>query len=451
MRQYNTREMILKILLSVLRDGEKSHEAIRRMLDEHPYLTKQEKAFVKTVAEGTIERSIELDYIIDRFAMVKTTEMKPAILQILRSAVYQMLYVNSVPSSAACNEAVKLTQKMGYYNLKAFVNGVLRTIDRNRESIDYPSGNNRMEYLSVRYSMPRWIVKMWTDEFGEDITTIILEDLLRPRKLTVRLRMDPDRQKKALAMLAQQGVTAKRLPLFPYAYELSGTGSVAQLTAFRNGLIYPQDPGSMMIVEAAAPERGDEVFDLCAAPGGKSLHLADKMAGFGMVEARDLTEEKVALIRENIQRTDQINIHVARQDATLFDAASEGKADIVLCDVPCSGLGVIGRKPDIKYRASLSAIEELVLLQRTILHNAAAYVRPGGVLIYSTCTINHMENYDNARWFSENYPFEFESLDPYLPRELHSVTTAKGYLQTIPGVHPMDGFFVARFRKVRQL
>lgn len=203
----------------------------------------------------------------------------------------------------------------------------------------------------------------------------------------------------------------------------------------------------MLVAEAAAPKKGDYVIDLCAAPGGKSLHVADKMEGFGHVDARDLTDYKVELIRENIRRTESINIEATRKDATILDKESVGKADIVLADVPCSGLGVIGKKTDIKYRTDQEKIGDLVILQRQILHNAASYVKPGGTLIYSTCTVTKEENVENVNWFLENYPFELESLDPYLCEELHSETTRKGYLQLLPGVHKTDGFFLARLVK----
>ena len=175
--------------------------------------------------------------------------------------------------------------------------------------------------------------------------------------------------------------------------------------------------------------------------------MADKMEGTGHVQARDLTDYKVELIRENIRRTAVTNVEAVKKDATVLDKESVGTADIVLADVPCSGLGVIGKKTDVKYRSDLDKIQELAVLQKRILHNAASYVKSGGVLIYSTCTITREENIDNVNWFVENYPFELESIDPYLCEELHSETTQQGYIQLLPGVHQTDGFFMARLRK----
>ncbi len=192
---------------------------------------------------------------------------------------------------------------------------------------------------------------------------------------------------------------------------------------------------------------GERVLDVCAAPGGKSLHIGDKMEGFGTVDARDISPYKVGLIEENIRRTGSINVQARVQDATIFDVDSECLADIVLADVPCSGYGVIGKKPEIKYRSTLQKQEELVILQRNILDKAAEYVKPRGTLIFSTCTVAKEENEEKMMWFMNNHPFKLESIDPYLPDELKSESTALGYLQLLPGVHGTDGFFIAKFRR----
>ena len=247
--------------------------------------------------------------------------------------------------------------------------------------------------------------------------------------------------------LTDQGVKVEPAPYLPYACHISGFDHILALDAFINGKILVQDVSSMLVAEAADPQKGDYVIDVCAAPGGKSLHVGDKMEGFGTVDARDVSQNKVNLIEENIRRTNSINVQAKVQDATIFDQESELLADIVLADVPCSGYGVIGKKPDIKYRVTPQKQEEIVILQRTILDRAANYVKPRGTLIFSTCTIAKEENEENMMWFLQNYPFKLESLDPCLPEELHSETTALGYLQLLPGVHKTDGFFIAKFRR----
>ncbi|MDO4276158.1 MAG: 16S rRNA (cytosine(967)-C(5))-methyltransferase RsmB [Eubacteriales bacterium] len=444
----NTREMILEILLEIEEEGQHSHIAIRNALSKHQFLPKQERAFITRVCEGTLEYRILIDYIIDSFSKITVDKMKPTIREILRSAVYQLKFMDSVPDSAVCNEAVKLAQRKGFYNLKPFVNGVLRTIAREIDGFTYPSREeNLVRHFSVKYSMPEQLVIRWLGDYGEEKTEIMLKDFLTEKPLTVRCRTYRSSQEEIYQSLIDQGVEVSPAPYLPYAYQISGFNHILTLDAFIQGKIQVQDVSSMLVAEAAAPKRGDYVIDLCAAPGGKSLHMGDKMEGYGTVDARDVSQYKVDLIEENIQRTGSINVQAKVQDATVFDVDSEYKADIVLADVPCSGYGVIGKKPEIKYRAAPQKQDELVILQRTILDRASEYVKPRGALVFSTCTIAKEENEENMMWFLNNYPFRLESLDPYLPEELHSETTRLGYLQLLPGVHKTDGFFLAKFRR----
>lgn len=445
----NTRELILGILLAVNEEGEPSHRVIREVLTKHQFLPKQERAFITRVCEGTLEYQITIDYILNHFSKVKTDKMKPVIREILRSSVYQLKYMDSVPDSAVCNEAVKLAQKKGFYNLKPFVNGVLRTIAREMEEVPYPERSDLENYLSVKYSMPPFLVQKWLREYGEEITEKMLADFLTERPTTVRCRQYLTNQEETLESIREQGIQVSPAPYLDYAFYLSGYNHILTIQAFLEGKIQVQDVSSMLVAEVAAPKKGDQILDLCAAPGGKSLHVADKMAGFGMVEARDLTEYKVGLIQENIVRAGTINVQTRCMDATVLDIDSEDSADIVLADVPCSGYGVIGKKPDIKYKVTPSKQEEIVILQRKILDRAARYVKRGGTLVYSTCTIAKEENQENVSWFLENYPFEAVELDSCLPQELCCETTKLGYLQLLPGVHKTDGFFIAKFKRKR--
>lgn len=444
----NTRELILEILLEIEQEGQHSHIAIRNALSKYQFLPKQERAFITRVCEGTLEYRILIDYIIDSFSKITVDKMKPAIREILRSAVYQLKFMDSVPDSAVCNEAVKLAQRKGFYNLKPFVNGVLRTAARQMGELAYPSRETDLiRHLSVKYSMPENLVIRWLKEYGEETTECMLKDFLTEKPLTVRCRTYRTSQEEIIQSLTDQGVEVKPAPYLPYACTISGFNHILSLDAFIQGKIQVQDVSSMFVAEAADPKKGDYVIDLCAAPGGKSLHIGDKMEGYGTVDARDISQTKVDLIEENIRRTGSINVQTKVQDATVFDLDSEFKADIVIADVPCSGYGVIGKKPEIKYRMTPQKQEELVILQRTILNRAAEYVKPRGTLIFSTCTIAKEENEENMLWFLNNYPFRLESLDPYLPEELHSETTALGYLQFLPGIHKTDGFFIAKFRR----
>lgn len=444
----NLRELILNILLEINRDGEHSHIAIGRTLAKYQFLPKSDRAFITRICEGTVEYRIQLDYIVDCVSNVKVKKMKPVIREIMRLSVYQLKYMDSVPDSAVVNEAVKLAQKKGFRNLKNFVNGVLRNVVRRLNEIEYPDRENElMKHLSIRYSMPQWLVEQWCEEFGVETCESMLDSFLKHRKTTVRICRTGHDVDQTIEELKREGVVVEKAPYALDGYEISGYDYLGALPAFRNGKIQVQDVSSMLVAQVANPQSEFQVLDLCAAPGGKSLHVADLMKGQGMVEARDVTEYKVGLIQENISRLGLTNVQATVRDATVLYPEDVERADLVLADVPCSGYGVIGKKPDIKYGADREKQQSLLELQREILTNAASYVKKGGTLIYSTCTVGRTENMDQLLWFTENFPFQLESLNPYLSPDLHSETTEAGYLQLIPGVHQCDGFFLAKLRK----
>lgn len=445
--QVNTRELILGILLEVNKEGQYSHLVIRSTLEKYQYLEKQERAFISRVCEGTLEYKIRLDYILNQFSTVPAEKMKPVIRELLRSSVYQILYMDSVPDSAVCNEAVKLARKKGFYNLTGFVNGVLRKIAREYGSIRFPGKDQPEEYLSVIYSMPKWLVQSFLEQYGFEKTEKMLESFLKEKPTTIRIREYLVDKKAVLESLERQQVTVEKAPYIENAYYLKNYDYLPALEAFRMGTVQVQDVSSMLVGDIADPKEGDYVIDLCAAPGGKTLCIADKLKGTGRVDARDISRSKTDLIRENAIRQSFLNVVVSEKDASQLDSDSLEKADILIADVPCSGLGVMGRKTDIKYKMNPAKIQELAGLQRQILEQASTYVKPGGTLIYSTCTITNEENLDNVKWFTEHFPYELESLDPYLCKELQSETTAKGYLQLLPGVHQCDGFFIARMKR----
>ena len=446
-QQVNTRELILGILLEVNKEGQYSHLVIRSTLEKYQYLEKKERAFITRVCEGTLEYKLRLDYILNQFSTVPAEKMKPVIRELLRSSVYQILYMDSVPESAVCNEAVKLARKKGFYNLTGFVNGVLRKVAREYGSIRFPGKEEPEDYLSVIYSMPKWLVQRFLEQYGFEKTEKMLESFLKEKPTTIRIREYLVEKAAVLESLKSQKVTVEKAPYVENAYYLKDYDYLPALDAFRVGSIQVQDVSSMLVGEIADPKEGDYVIDLCAAPGGKTLCIADKLKGTGRVDARDISRTKTDYIRENAIRQNFLNVVVTEKDATQLDSESLEKADIVLADVPCSGLGVMGRKTDIKYKLNPAKMQELVGLQREILEQASTYVKPGGTLIYSTCTIGKEENQDNVEWFLEHYPYELESLDPYLCEELKSETTRKGYLQLLPGVHQCDGFFIARLKR----
>lgn len=408
------------MLLAIDRDGQYSHLVLRDVLDKYQYLSKQERAFLTRLTEGTVERMLTLDYVIDQFSKTKVKKMKPLIRELMRLSVYQIMYMDGVPDAAVCNEAVKLARKRGFSGLSGFVNGVLRSVARGWKDVTFQNE-------SVRYSVPEWIIDGWNADYGRDVTEKMLEAFMQPAKITVRTNTQKCTPEELKDRLSQEGVTVEAIEGISYAFALSGFDYLAGLGSFQDGWFYVQDISSMTVAHAADPKKGDYIIDVCAAPGGKSSHLAELLAGSGMVEARDLTEYKVGLIEENILRHDLHNMKAVQQDATLFDEASVEKADILICDLPCSGLGVIGRKSDIRYKMTAEKAHDLAALQQKMLDTVWPYVKKGGKLIYSTCTIHKEENEDNVAAFLQKHP-QFTLVEQW---------------QIFP-MEGSDGFFVAK-------
>lgn len=428
----STREIILDILLAVTRDGEYSHLALSGTLNKYQYLEKQERAFITKVTEGTLEQMIKIDYIINSFSNIRVSKMKPVIRCILRSAVYQICFLDGVPDSAACNEAVNLAGKRGFRNLKGFVNGVLRNIARRKEQIVYPDERKQpQEAVSVQYSLPLWLVEQWETEYGMDKTKAMAKALLEEKPTAVRINLNQITKEELIKQLKSEGVDVTESKELPYALFLSGYDYLNKLSGFQEGCFYVQDISSMKVAETAEPKEGDVVLDVCGAPGGKSIHIAQMLQGTGQVITRDLTPSKVAKIEENIARCRVENMRAECADARVPDESLREKADIVIADLPCSGLGVIGRKKDIKYKMTPEKEQELVALQREILSVVPAYVKSGGTLVYSTCTIHKAENEENVQWLLENH------------RELH----LESMQQIFPDETGNDGFFIAKLRK----
>lgn len=441
----NIRELVLDILMEVNEKDQYSHLVIRSVLDKYQYLDKKERAFLTRLAEGTIEHQIEMDYMIDSFSKVKVRKMKPLIRNLLRMSVYQLRYMDAIPDSAVCNEAVKLAKKRGFRQLSGFVNGVLRSIAREADKLLYPDARIEPErYLEVKYSVPEWIIKRWIKAYGLEQTEMILSGFYQEQPLTIRTNRTKCTPEELKEKLISQQVTVENIDgnlqecgefkdafgrLKDYAFTISEFDHLQNLPAFQDGDFYVQDLSSMLVAEMAAPKKDDYVIDVCAAPGGKSSHIAELMNGTGMVEARDLTEYKTELIEENITRHELSNMKAVCMDATVFDPDSVGKADILICDLPCSGLGVMGKKTDIRYKMTEAKEKELVQLQRQILKTVIPYVKENGTVIYSTCTIDRAENEENVEWMKREFP------------EL-SLTAMK---QMLPGEVGNDGFFISKF------
>lgn len=436
----NIRELALDILMEVSKNGEKSHVILKAALDKYDYLPIQDKGFLRRLVSGTIEYRLRHDYVIDRFSKVKVNKLKPLIRELLRLSIYQLLYMDRVPDSAVCNEAVKLASKRGFKSLSGYVNGVLRAIARGRNDIKWPdenAGDDKIYALSIKYSCPEPIIKSLIDDYGYDTCVSCLEASLSDnRGVYVRIdeSLSEDKISEIKSKILSEPETVEELP---YAVRTLHPDKVTSSREFADGLITIQDISSMSVCEMAELEdyKGKKIniLDMCAAPGGKTLHAVSKMKRYGIdgeIKSLDVSELKVDLIKENIRRMHcEEYVKCGVWDATVYDETCKEKYDIVLADIPCSGLGVIARKPDIKYNITDEGLESLEALQRQIIDNAAKYVKPGGRLILSTCTMRKKENEDNVARLVDTGGFKLQKSRQFFLSDTH------------------DGFFTAVLNK----
>lgn len=443
----STRQLALEAMVSIMENGEYCDKVLHGILDRNP-LEQRDKAFLMRLVEGTVERCIEIDYVIDRYSKLPVAKQKPVVREILRLAVYQIMYMDQVPDSAACNEAVKLACTNHLIPLKGFVNGVLRNVVRFYEDTPYPKAKDEVRHLSIWYSMPEWIVTRFIDQYGFEKTEAILQNFLQEnRGISLRCNLSKASGEEIITSLQKQRVKVEKGKLFPEALHIRNYGRLNELEAFEKGWIQVQDESSLIVGAAAPVKESSVVIDVCAAPGGKSIHIADKMNGEGLIRACDLTKDKVSLIRQNLIRTGFHNVKLKKHDAMEFLPEWEETADVVVADLPCSGLGVIGHKADIKYKTKPQDIKALAEQQRKILKTVYRYVKPGGTLLYSTCTIATEENEQQAEWILQNLPFERVSLENVVPAAAKCETAKEGYIQILPDLAGGDGFFLAAFRR----
>lgn len=447
------RETGFDIVYGTLEEGAHSDELFHRAVEENGgahVFTKQEKSFVRRISYGTIERAIELDRVIDHFSRTPVRKMKPVIRTILRMGAYELLYMDSVPESATCNEMVKLAKKKKFQSLSGFVNGVLRNVARaDKENLRkelLAQCATKEERLSFLYSVPYELVELLVRAYGARTAEKMFASFYDDKPVTIRVQTmnaDVDRVKEELG---EAGICVTPCRHYGQAFHIRGFDRIDRLPGFAEGHFMVQDVSSMLPVMVSGIQPGDQVADVCSSPGGKALYAVDLLRGQGVVSARDVSGQKIHKIRENAERLRAKNIEIKVWDGSVPDDTWFEKADVVLADVPCSGIGVIGRKPEIKYTAWQHA-GNLQKLQRDIVTGAVSMLKPGGILIYSTCTVNPAENEENARWIEEHFPLDPVSLDECLPEELKNKMTANGMLQILPGIQEGDGFFVAKFRK----
>ena len=353
----------MDVLMEVLEKGGFVHEVLRQALEKYQYLPKPDRALVTRLANGVVENLLAIDAVIGHCSTVKTEKLKPVVRTILRMSVYQILWMDRIPDSAVCNQAVKLAGQRRFTGLKGFVNGVLRTVARQKGQMGAMIAGEDTPW-AIKYSMPQWLIDMWREAYPDQAVERLLQAFLEEAPTTVRCNRSLACVEDIKRSLKRQGVEAYPSRLCSHVLQLGRIDYLERLEAFQKGWIQVQDAASALVGEAASPRPGDRILDLCGAPGGKSLDMADRLNGSGLVALRDVSEGKVALARSSIARAGFTNIRAEVWDALEFDPCWEEKADLVVADLPCSGLGVIGKKPDIKYRVTAGRIGELEKLQR---------------------------------------------------------------------------------------
>ncbi len=442
------RETALKILYDISENSAYSNISVNKFL-EAGELRDIDRAFATELAYGTVKWLIEIDYIIDKFSSVRLKKLSPWIRNILRLGIYQLLHTDRIPVSAACNTSVELAKRYGHQASSRFVNGVLRNVARSRDSIPYPEKKDMTRYLSIVYSHPEELVSGWLQLFGAEFTESLLKSNNEVPGFSVRVNTLKTNRRALMEALNAEGCESREGQYLEDAVILENPSSIARLEAFRNGYFTVQDESSMLSSVVLEPAEGQLAVDVCSAPGGKATHLAQLMNDRGTVLARDIHPHKLKLVESNAAR---LGIHIVKTelfDAAKFDESLAGRADRVLVDAPCTGLGIIRKKPDIKYSKNLAGQKEIIALQRQVLKNASDYVKPGGYLVYSTCTIQPGENLDNVMAFlSENKDFKLVDFEDLLPGKLRADTAREGYIQLYPNVNRTDGFFISKIVKI---
>lgn len=436
----NERKTVLKLLIKLETNSSYSNILLDEGLEKSS-LTPQEKKFAAALFYGVIERRITLDACIRAYAAKPDSKLGLEVKNILRMGIYQLCYMNSVPESAAVDESVKLAKNNRNPAAAGFVNGLLRSFIRNEKKL--PVGATETEQLVIDYSCPMWLVMKWTKEYGSEMCREMLETSLGQAPETVRINTVYFPLKNSLDMLTDDGVTFERVGIVSDCLKICCQGAIEHTNAFKKGRLHVQDISSQLCCSAVNPQENDVVIDVCSAPGGKTFTMAERMKNKGSVYASDLHLNRVKLIKCGAERLGLSCVSSQVSDAKTFNDKLP-KADRVLCDVPCSGLGVIRRKPEIKYKKPID-FERLPQVQYEILNTSADYVKVGGTLVYSTCTLSRAENDEVADRFLKEH-------EDFVPSELGSdfgEDADKCRITITPQKYNSDGFFIAKFVRLR--
>lgn len=440
------RNIAFNILLKIEQDNAYSNIALNNAIKEN-HLNGLDSSFVSALVYGVLERQITLDYIIRQYSKIPLRKIEIKTKIILRLGILQLLFMDKIPESAAVNESVNLAKKYKLQKSSGFINGILRSITRAEVKYTLPDEKDKIRYYSIKYSAPQELTKLWIDSYGEQNAEQLLKSLNGRPKICARVNTLKTNIKELTEELSKQNVLAEEIPFLSNALTLKNTGSIERLTSYKKGFFHIQDASSQLCVDFLSPKPREIMLDVCAAPGGKSLTSAQYMSDRGKIFSCDLYDHKLKLIKDNARRLGINSIVTLKRDGASSNIALP-IADKILCDVPCSGLGILSRKPEIRYKDDFIAeTADLPQLQYSILCKSAEYLANGGRLLYSTCTLNPQENNANAKRFLEEHP-DFYGIKLKLPEGITRAFKENDYeLTLMPHTAVTDGFYIALFGK----
>lgn len=452
MNNWNVRDLCLNVLVRVEQKQSYSNLELNRAF-QRSSLSHLDKKLATEIVYGTISRRNTLDYVLTFFVRKGLHKLDAWVRELLRMSVYQLVYLSSVPAHAVVHEAVEIAKRRGHRGHFSFVNAVLRSVLRQRERWDIPENIGREKRMALRHSHPEWLVRRWLSVWDEGTVSAICEANNTPPRHAIRvnpLKTSPEKLKTRI----EKEIPHARVfysDVSPDGLIVESAGNVADRIWYKDGLCTIQDESAMLVSYAVNPEPGANVLDMCAAPGGKATHMAELMGGRGVVEAYDLYEHRVQLIAKQAKRLNLPNVLPKQGDGRDLPERTDATFDYVLLDAPCSGFGVIRRKPEIKWRRTVKAVDQLVQLQAELLRSAARLVKPGGVLVYSTCTLESQENEEQIfRFLAEhpNYRLD-EKLKDILPEGVvQKASIGRGMVRILPQYFHSDGFFISRLRRL---
>lgn len=443
----NPRELAMQILLDVHENKAYSNLEINKYLKED--IDFRDENLIREMVYGVLENNIYLDYIISKASKLAFKKIHKKILEILRLGIYQILFMDRIPNRAAVDEAVKLAKKHGNRGSIGFVNGILREIVRNTDSYTKVETGDKIKDLSIKYSHPDFLVKEWVEDYGLEFTKNLIKANNKTPNLNIRVNSLKISRDELFKRLSQKGLEMSKGKLAKDCLIIHNPRRITELEEFKKGLFTIQDESSMLVGQLMNPKEGSRIIDISAAPGGKSTHLGQIMNNSGYILSRDIHKHKLRLIEENAKRLGITIIETEMYDGLNFDEKLKESFDYCLLDAPCSGFGIIRRKPEIKLNKGKKDISDLAKLQYKMLDRAKGYIKRGGTLIYSTCTISQEENLGLIKEFlAKNKNFSLDKMDKIGEEEgLNNLD--QGYIQLFPNIHGTDGFFIARLVKER--